>query len=129
MLKRKKIMILGVCSLIFWAAAFDLVFAHGSEGHGDRSNSTKITKHNKWKTSVTGTVMEIYDTEIKIKQPGGAPTYVMYDEQTIFERKNQKVSVNVLRKNDHIVIQGMIDGAKFHALKVLIGKRKAAEEP
>lgn len=102
--------------------ASGVVVAHGSEDHGSRGNPTKTHKNHTQRTSIRGEVMEISGTEIKIKEPGGIPTYVMYDEQTIFEKKNQKVTVKDLRKRDHIVVQVMNHGAKFHAVKVLIGK-------
>ena len=42
--------------------------------------------------------------------------------QEAFEKKKQKVSIKDLSKNDRIVVQGMSHGAKFHAVKILIGK-------
>lgn len=109
--------------------AFGALLAHGSEDHGNRGDSTRTQKSHAERTSVKGEVMEISGTEIKIKEPGGAPTYVMYDEQTIFERKNRKVMVKDLRKGDRIVIQVMTHGAKFHAVKVLVGKNSADKQP
>jgi hypothetical protein len=112
-------------TILSMVMAFGAVVAHGSEDHSNHGNRTKTQNNHAERTSIKGEVMEISGAEIKIKEPGGTPTYVMYDEQTIFEKKNQKVTVKDLRKRDRIVVQVMTHGAKFHAVKVLIGKNSA----
>lgn len=112
-------------TILVMLMAWGAVVAHGSEDHSNRGDSTETQKNHTERTSIDGEVLEISGTEIKIREPSGIPTYIMYDEQTIFEKKNQKVTAKNLRKRDRVVVQVMTHGAKFHAVKVLIGKNSA----